>query len=83
MRLVQQILACAARSRPPVEPPKMGEGVSAFRVGCTHLAGAAFVASSARTTTERRCEGRSGAQRRVVRAAAVCWLEAMRRAMAA
>lgn len=45
----------ALRSRPPVEPPKMGEGVSGFSVGAEKLEGLASVAapSFARTTTAR------------------------------
>lgn len=53
---------CAFLSRPPVDPPKIGEGVSGFRVGSTQgalgaaAAGAAGVAASALTTTDARLE---------------------------
>ena len=43
---------CALRSRPPVEPPKMGDGVFGFSVGGTKgagVAGAAWAPVSART----------------------------------
>ena len=55
-----QMHTCAFLSRPPVEPPKMGDGVSAFRVGCTQAAlgaaAAGAAAASARTTTDTRLE---------------------------
>ena len=52
---------CAVLSRPPVDPPKIGEGVSGFRVGSTQgalgaAAAGAAGAASALTTTDARLE---------------------------